>query len=106
MSAYTFKHLSELPQVQPESILSQTLCQDQGFKVTLFSFAAGQELSQHTASKPVLLHILQGQARLGLAEDSLEAKTGDWLHIPAHLPHSVQALSELHFTLTLLKQAQ
>lgn len=102
ISPYVFKQLV-LPEPNTDSILSQTIFNNDSVKVTLFSFVAGQELSQHTASKPALLHILQGSAVLGLAEDILEAKTGTWIHLPAHLPHSVPAKTELHFLLTLVK---
>jgi quercetin dioxygenase-like cupin family protein len=101
--SYTFKDFSELPEPSANSILSQTVYNDDTVKVTLFSFAMGQELTQHTASKPALLHVLQGSAVLGLGEDTLEAKAGTWVHMPAHLPHSVTAKTNLHFLLTLLK---
>jgi quercetin dioxygenase-like cupin family protein len=100
---YTFKDFLELPEPSADSILSQTVYSDDTVKVTLFSFAMGQELSQHTASKPALLHVLRGSAVLGLGEDTLEAKAGTWVHMPAHLPHSVSAKTNLHFLLTLLK---
>lgn len=100
---YTFKELSELPEPNADSILSQTVYSDDTVKVTLFSFAVGQELSQHTASRPILLHVLQGSAVLGVGENRLEAEAGSWLHMPANLPHSVTAKTNLHFLLTLLK---
>ncbi len=100
---YTFKVLSELPEPNADSILSQTVYSDETVKVTLFSFAVGQELSQHTANRPVLLHVLQGSAVLGLGEERLEVDAGSWLHLPAYLPHSVIAKTNLHFLLTLLK---
>jgi quercetin dioxygenase-like cupin family protein len=62
---------AELPPVTPDSIISRTVYGDARVKVVLFGFAAGQELSEHTASMPALLHILSGQARLTLGGDAL-----------------------------------
>ncbi len=39
----------------------------------LFGFAQGEELSEHTASMPAVLHFLQGEAKLTLGDDTVEA---------------------------------
>jgi quercetin dioxygenase-like cupin family protein len=102
--SYTLKHLLELSAEDTENILLQPVFQDELLKVTLFSLASGQSLKQHSSSKPALLQIIHGKALLGLGDDTLEAKAGDWVHMPAHLPHSIQAITTLHFLLTILKQ--
>jgi len=44
-------------QVPPDGILSRTLHNDEQLKVVLFGFAAGQELSEHTAGeREIALH--------------------------------------------------
>ncbi|MCB8945729.1 MAG: cupin domain-containing protein [Ardenticatenaceae bacterium] len=86
------------------SILSQTLYKDEQITVILFQFAAGQELSEHTASMPATLHFLSGSARLTLGGDEQAAEVGTWVHMPARLPHSVMALTPTVMLLTLLKQ--
>ncbi len=67
--AYT--HFSDLAQaVQPpeQGILSRTLLNDDRIKVVAFGFAQGEELSEHTASMPAVLHFLQGEAKLTLGD--------------------------------------
>ncbi len=76
-SAYT--HLTDLAkEVQPpeKGILSRSVYQDERLKMVLFGFAQGEELSEHTASMPVILHFLRGEAKLTLGDDTLEAKPG------------------------------
>jgi quercetin dioxygenase-like cupin family protein len=84
-------------------ITSRTVFQDEHLKVVLFGFDAGQELSEHTASMPAVMHFLQGQARLTLGQDAQEAQAGTWVHLPARLPHSVYAKTPVIMLLTLLK---
>ena len=49
--------LAQLSEIAPDSIISRTFYADEHVKVILFGFAAGQELSEHTASKPAMLHL-------------------------------------------------
>ena len=89
--------------IPANGILSRTLYNDAGVKAVLFAFDAGQELSEHTASMPAVLHIVKGEARLALGNDAIEANAGTWVHMPAQLPHSIQARTPLIMLLLLLK---
>ena len=95
--------LAQLPDLPADSILSRTLFSNDQLKAVLFGFAAGQELSEHTASSPAVIHILRGEAQLKLGSDTCEAREGAWVHMPAQLPHSVQAKTQLVMLLLLLK---
>ncbi len=87
----------------PESgVLTRTVIKEPGVRVTWFGLVAGEELTEHTSSHPALLHFLRGRARLTLGGDPVEVGPGDYLYMDAGLPHSVLALSELEFMLTLL----
>jgi quercetin dioxygenase-like cupin family protein len=70
--------------------------------LVVFGFDAGQALSEHTASRPALLQILRGEARLTLASDTVEVAAGSWAQMPAGLPHSVYAMTPLLMLLVLL----
>lgn len=88
--------------IPADSIVSRTVFTDGQLKAILFGFAAGQELSEHTAARPAVLHFLQGQARLTLGTESHTAAPGTWIHMPAHLPHSVYAETPVVMALYLL----
>jgi quercetin dioxygenase-like cupin family protein len=107
--ATTYTHFSDLAQeVQPpdKDILSRTLFNDDRLKAVIFGFAQGEELSEHTASMPAVLHFLQGEARLTLGDDSVEARPGTWVHMPKGLRHGVRAKTPVAMLLLLLKQPQ
>jgi quercetin dioxygenase-like cupin family protein len=94
----------QLPVVPPDTIVSRTIYDDERVRAVLFGFAPGQELSEHTASRPALLHLLSGEARLTLAGDTLEVGAGAWAHMPARLPHSPLAKTPVTMLLLLLKE--
>jgi quercetin dioxygenase-like cupin family protein len=88
-----------------DGTLSRTLYQDKQIKTVLFSFSAGQELSEHTASTPAVMHFLAGESQVTLGPDAVEATAGTWIHMPAQLPHSIRTKSPVVMLLTLLKDA-
>jgi quercetin dioxygenase-like cupin family protein len=93
-------------EVEPpaDGTLSRTLYQDQHLKVVLFGFAAGQELSEHTAATPAILQFLRGEADVTLGADRVKASAGTWVHMSAQLPHSIQAKTPTKMLLVLLKE--
>jgi quercetin dioxygenase-like cupin family protein len=84
-----------------ESIVSRSLMRAAAMNTTLFSFAAGEELSEHAAARPAILHFLTGRARLRLGDDEYEVGAGAWAHMPPHLPHSIRAETEVRLLLYL-----
>jgi quercetin dioxygenase-like cupin family protein len=103
--AYFADLQQQIPQIPADSIVSRTLHSDDDVKVILFGFAAGQELSEHTAAMPAMLYFVQGDANLTLGEDSLAAQAGTLAHMPAHLPHSIVAKTPVVMLLLLFKSA-
>jgi quercetin dioxygenase-like cupin family protein len=104
MTPYT--HVDDLAkEAQPpeKGILSRTLYNDDRLKVVTFGFGAGEQLSEHTASTPAILHFLRGEATLTMGDDTIEAKSGTWVHMAAGLKHSVTAKTPVVMLLSLLK---
>lgn len=95
--------LALMTDIPTDTIISRSLVNDERASITLFGFAAGQELSEHTASQPAILHFLQGDADLALGDDRYEAHPGTWAHMPAHLPHSIRARTPVVMLLLLIK---
>jgi quercetin dioxygenase-like cupin family protein len=103
-AAYT--HLADLGRelVPPaDGILSRTLYADDRLKVVGFGFAAGEELSEHTAAVPAVRHFLSGEADITLGGDRRAAVAGTWVHMPAGLTHGVRAKTPVVTLLSLLK---
>jgi quercetin dioxygenase-like cupin family protein len=105
MSYTLIEDISQLMmEIPPDSIVSRTLFDDDQLKAVLFGFAAGQELSEHTASHPAVLHFVQGEALVTFGDDQHEAGPGTWVHMTARLPHSVVARTPLIMLLLLMKR--
>ena len=86
-----------------DGTLSRTIYQDERLKVVLFGFSAGQELSEHTASTPAIMHFLAGEATVALGDDTVSATAGTWIHMPPNLKHSIRADTPVSMLLLLLK---
>jgi len=98
-------YLDLAAEVQPPAngTLSRTIFQDERLKVVLFGFSAGQELSEHTASTPAIMHFLKGEAAVTLGDDMVSANDGTWIHMPPNLKHSIRANTPVIMLLLLLK---
>jgi quercetin dioxygenase-like cupin family protein len=93
----------KLDKIPDDSIVSRTLINEENLKGVLFGFAAGQELSEHTASTPAVIHILEGRGRLTFGDESREAKPGTWVYMQPNLAHSLFAETPLVMLLLLIK---
>jgi quercetin dioxygenase-like cupin family protein len=103
-ASYTlYSNLIKEAEIPVNGILSRTLHSDSGVKVILFAFAAGQELSAHTAQVPAEILILEGEAELTLGTERSAAGPGTWVHMPARLEHGILARTPVRMLLTMIK---
>ena len=91
------------PEVPADAILSRTFYKDEHLSAMVFSFAPGQELSEHTAAVPAIIHILSGRARLTLGDEATTVEAGAWAHMTPRLPHSVVAETLVVMLLLMLR---
>ncbi|HLA17505.1 MAG TPA: cupin domain-containing protein [Candidatus Limnocylindrales bacterium] len=94
-------NLADLTSPIERGIHSQTI-NDGDVRVILFAFASGEELSEHTAARSAIIHVLSGRAELTVAGDPIEAGPGTWLRMAARTTHSVRATTPLVMLLYLL----
>jgi quercetin dioxygenase-like cupin family protein len=84
-------------------IVSKTVYESPALNVVLFTFDAGQELSEHTASVPAIIHLLEGEAEVQVGEQHVDGRPGFWAYLPARLPHAIRAKTRLAMLLTMLR---
>ena len=94
--------VGSLVEVAADSIVSRTVLKAEGARLVLFSFDAGQELTEHTAAMPVLLQVLDGRLTVTAAGRSVQLAPGGVIHLTARLPHAVLALEPSRLLLTML----
>ncbi len=95
--------LREPVETPQDGIVSRTIHNDDSARVVLFSFAEGQQLSDHTASVPVTVVMVEGDADIVIDGERYDGHTGSWVHIGANVPHSIVARTPVTMLLTLLK---
>ena len=83
--------------------VSSTILTKEAGTVTLFSFDAGQGMSEHTAPYDALLLMLDGEAKVVIADISHAVKAGEFIIMPANEPHSVQALQRFKMMLVMVR---
>jgi len=71
--------------------------------VTVFAFAAGQELAEHTAPFDALVHVASGQIELAIGGKPLKVNAGEMVLMPAGVPHALRAAADSKMILTMLR---
>jgi quercetin dioxygenase-like cupin family protein len=93
--------VAEAP-IPERGILSQTLSDEDGVRLVVFSFAAGEELSEHTAARPAIVHVITGEAELVADGHAYPAGAGSWLRMAAGTAHAIRARTGMVMALYLL----
>lgn len=93
----------ELVDYQAGSVVSQTLLKNDAGNLTLFAFATGEGLSEHTAPFDALVQILEGSAEITLGGQQHTVMAGQSLLMPARVPHALKANEDFKMLLTMIK---
>jgi len=86
-----------------DAIVSRGIVENDHHKIILFTLAAGQELSEHTASVPATIHVTAGHGTVTLGGQEHDARPGMLFYMPAELRHAVVAEQDLAFLLTMFR---
>jgi len=98
--------ISNLIRVAPEAIVSRVVAKSGGGTVTLFAFAAGQELSEHTAPFDALVHVVEGRLDLTIGGKPMTLASGEIVVMPANVPHALRAVEDVTMILTMLRETR
>ena len=86
------------------SIISKTLMDKKSGTLTLFSFAKGQGLSEHTAPYDAVVQVLDGEAEVVIAGKPIKVLPGEIVIMPANVPHAVRAVKKFKMLLTMIRE--
>jgi quercetin dioxygenase-like cupin family protein len=95
--------MAELVDYAEGAVVSRTLAKSPAGTITLFSFALGQGLSEHSAPYDAFVEILDGQAELTIGGKKVTASAGDFVIMPANIPHAVQSISKFKMLLVMIR---
>lgn len=96
-------NINELIEFAKQGTVSKTIVDNDNTKIVLFAMSEGQSLSEHTASVPATIQVLDGTATVLLGGESYDASPGTLIYMPAKLPHAIDANEDLVFLLTLIR---
>ncbi len=85
------------------AIISKTLLDKPTGTLTLFSFDAGQGLSEHTAPYDATVLILDGNAAITIAGKTQSVAAGELIIMPANVPHSLRAEERFKMLLIMIR---
>ncbi len=88
---------------QESSVVSKTLIDETAGTLTLFAFAKGQGLSEHTAPYDAFVHIIDGEAVITIDGKPQVVKPGESLIMPANHPHALKANKPFKMMLVMIK---
>ncbi len=96
-------NLSNLIAYQEGSVVSRTILAKDTGTVTLFAFAQGQGLSEHTAPFDALVYLLDGESEITISGKPVQTKAGEMVIMPANKPHSLKATKKFKMLLVMIK---
>jgi quercetin dioxygenase-like cupin family protein len=95
--------LVDLAGYQEGAVVSRTVIDKKTGTVTLFAFAEGQGLSEHTAPFDAMVQVLDGEAEIIISGKSLRVKEGGMVIMPANEPHALRAVKPFKMLLTMIR---
>jgi len=97
--------LADLVEFQDGSVVSRQLLKKDAGNVTIFAFAAGQGLSEHTVPFDALVQLLEGEATVVIAGEPYRLAAGDAIVMPANRPHALAAVTPFKMALTMIRSS-
>lgn len=95
--------LSSLLAPGADAIASRVLARAPGGTLTLFAFAAGQKLNEHTAPFDAIVTVLEGTLGVTVGGNPVDLAAGTIIRLPAGIPHAVRADVPARMLLLLLR---
>ena len=99
-------NIGELTAYQAGSIVSRTLIDKKAGTVTIFAFAKGQGLSEHSAPFDAMVQIIDGQAEIMIGGEKFLVSSGEMIILPADIGHAVQAHEQFKMILTMIRSEE
>jgi quercetin dioxygenase-like cupin family protein len=78
-----------------------TVFKTNGMRLVLIALHAGAEMKTHTADGIISVQVIDGRMKFNADNRSVELNTGQMLALHKRIPHSVLAIDETIFLLTL-----
>jgi quercetin dioxygenase-like cupin family protein len=95
--------LRSLVALTEDGIASRVLAKTGGGNLTLFTFDAGQGLTEHTSPFEAFVLVLEGVVMLTIGGGSVRATPGTITRMPANVAHALEAPEPSRMLLIMLR---
>jgi quercetin dioxygenase-like cupin family protein len=95
--------MSDLVAYQDGSVVSKTLIDKKIGTLTLFSFDAGQGLSEHAAPYDAFVQVVDGEAEVTIEGSAQTVAAGQMIIMPANKPHALKAVKPFKMLLVMIR---
>jgi quercetin dioxygenase-like cupin family protein len=98
-------HLHRDLPIAADATTSRTVVSNDAARVVAFAMDRGQELTDHSAPRPVVVQVLEGDLAFTVAGVRHELSAGDVVYLAPSERHAVVALTPCRFVLILVTAA-
>jgi quercetin dioxygenase-like cupin family protein len=95
--------LSDLVTYNDGAVVSKTLIDKKIGTVTMFSFGAGQGLSEHTVPYDAFVQVVDGEAEVVINGEPHTVTAGQMIIMPANIPHELRAVKQFKMLLVMIR---
>jgi len=95
--------MSDLVGYQEGSVVSKTLIDKKIGTVTLFSFGAGQGLSEHTVPYDAFIQVVDGEVEVVINGEAQVVTAGQMIIMPANIPHELKGVKRFKMLLVMIR---
>ncbi len=95
--------LAEMAAYQEGAVVSRTLIDKKVGTITVFAFAEGEGLSEHTAPYDAFVKVIDGTAEITIAGTIHVVHAGQFIIMPANEPHALKALKPFKMLLVMIR---
>lgn len=94
--------LAQMVAYQDGAVVSRTLVDRKAGTITIFAFARGQGLSEHTAPYDATVYVVDGEAQVTISGKDIRVQAGEMIIMPANQPHALHATTAFKMMLVMI----
>ncbi|WP_186628430.1 DUF2249 domain-containing protein [Rhodococcus sp. BP22] len=91
--------------VEKGKVKTRRVFKGPGVTMIRLTIDSGAVMTEHTAAVPIVLQSISGNAVIEVGGERIDMSAGAIVHVDAHVPHSVEAITPAHLLLFLLERA-
>ncbi|WP_128773809.1 cupin domain-containing protein [Actinomyces oricola] len=98
--------LNEALPVSEEATTSRVVVNNEVLRTVVFTFDAGQLLTEHASTKAVVVTLLEGEMDFSVGQRTERMKAGDVIYLAPGARHALKAVTACRMQLVLVEVGQ